>query len=872
MMNRGLLAVIVLVGTSCQVRSLELRQTPGDGAGGSGLFGGASGSGAVDGFLTGGTSPAGGTFGGQMAGGTGGTAGAASGGAAGSSAGGAGGNSPGRIEICNGADDDGDNLVDEGFDLQVDPANCGSCGKACTFSHAAPLCQAGQCALGACFDGYADADQQPANGCECLFTNNKVELCDGQDNDCDGMVDEDFDFKTNTTHCGGCFKPCAFAQASASCVNGACTLGACMAGFTDTNKDARDGCEYRCTTSGTGAEVCDGQDNDCDGMIDNNTTDGGQACGGMPGGTGECRQGRVTCVNGTLICLGAGTAGTELCDGKDNDCDGMTDEDDPFVGKACYPVGVSGCDVTAGTCSGPCKLGSWACSAGRLTCGGVVTPVLETCDNADNDCDGTVDEGFDKQNDPRWCGACGTQCSFTNAIALCTGGACNRGPCMTGFTDANGNPADGCEYACTFEGLEVCDGRDNDCDGLTDGADPDLQFPSINFCAQLGECGQGPGGSARYPGARSFPVCTTAPGAARPDWVCNYPATVETVAGMPNTIATQESICDAKDNDCDGASDEHTTNRPGTMCVEATGMGECQRRGSYRCQADPKLDTTCDFSGVPVRTPAHETCDGLDNDCDGLVDESWDNPATVAFTRCGADPCRGVRDDLGMLTSGGNPLYVYRHESSRPDATGAAQGSSSARSCSRAAVMPWTQVNQAQALAACQRAGMRLCTATEWVDACKGGQACVSNYFPYACAFNSMTCNGAEKARNAPLATGAEASCVTDGAANSRFDMSGNVAEWTSQQQGMLGTKRIFILRGGSFNNYEPALRCDSTLLAFAEDYAFTDAGFRCCSRCAGGLAECSGTCVNLSSSNTHCGACGTACSGGTTCVNGRCQ
>ena len=107
-------------------------------------------------------------------------------------------------------------MVDEGFDLQIDPANCGACGKACSFGHAAPLCQAGQCALGACFDGYADADKQAANGCECLFTNNKVEICDGQDNDCDGMIDEDFDFQTNTTHCGGCFKPCAFAQASAT--------------------------------------------------------------------------------------------------------------------------------------------------------------------------------------------------------------------------------------------------------------------------------------------------------------------------------------------------------------------------------------------------------------------------------------------------------------------------------------------------------------------------------------------------------------------------------------------------------------------------------------------------------------------------------
>jgi hypothetical protein len=873
-MKRALLPAILLGLTSCQVRSLELRQFPPDGGGGSGLFGGSGGSG-VDGFLTGGSTAAGGTFGGSPTGGAGGVGGAPAGGTGGTASGGAGGNCPnGRDEICNGVDDDCDNMVDEGFDLATDPQHCGSCAKTCSFSHAAPLCQAGQCALGACFDGYADADHQPANGCECLFTNNKIEICDGQDNDCDGMIDEDFDFKSSTTHCGGCFKPCAFAQASASCVNGVCTLGACMAGYTNTNNDARDGCEYRCTTSGGGAEVCDGQDNDCDGMIDNNTTDGGQACGGMPGGTGECRQGKVTCVNGTLICLGAGTPGAELCDGKDNDCDGMTDEDDPFVGKACYPVGVAGCDVTAGTCTGPCKLGSWACSAGRLACNGVVVPALETCDNVDNDCDGTPDEGYDKQNDPRFCGGCNTKCQYTNAIALCQNGACTRGPCLPGWTDTNGNPADGCEYQCTFEGVEACDGKDNDCDGLTDAADPDLQYPTINFCSQLGECGQGPGGSTRYPGARSFPVCTTPAGASRPDWTCNYPGTVETVAGSPNTIVTQETLCDGKDNDCDGASDEQTTNRPGTTCADATGMGQCQRQGTYRCQSDPKADTACDFAGVPVTTPSHEVCDGKDNDCDGLIDESWDNPSTAAFARCASsEVCRGVRDDVAQLTSGGSALYIYRYESSRADASGAGQGSSAARACSRAGVLPWTVVNQAQALAACQKAGMRLCSATEWGDACKGSQACTSNYFPYACTFNATTCNGAERNLGGPLPTGMDSACTTTGAAGTtRLDMSGNVSEWTSQQQGMLGTKRIFILRGGSFNNYEPALRCDSSLLAFAEDYAFTDAGFRCCSRCAPGQADCNGTCVNLGASNGNCGACGTACAGGQSCLNGRCQ
>jgi hypothetical protein len=867
-MKRIAIAASLLTFVACEVRSLEVRQLPPGAGGQSG-----SGAGGTGGFNIGGSSPVGGSDG-SATGGTGGAGGSATGGngGAGGSTGGTGGTG-GRIcpvvrdEICNGLDDDCDGAIDNGFNLQTDPENCGRCGSRCSYVHAYPACQAGQCALGTCFEGYADADHKPENGCECLYTNNKVEICDGADNDCDGMIDEDFDFQNDKSHCGGCFRTCAYQQAAATCSTGACTMGACTTGYLDLNRDSKDGCEYRCTPSNGGVEVCDGQDNDCDGTIDGDVTDDGQACGGMPGGTGECRQGSRMCINGVLVCVGAGIPGTEVCDGKDNDCDGNTDEDDPFVDTACYPVGVSGCNVNTQSCTAPCQLGQWACTSGRLSCTGMVTPTTEVCDDADNDCDGSTDEGFDKANDPRFCGGCNIRCQFANAIALCQSGSCVRGPCQPGWTDANGLPGDGCEYLCNTEGMEVCDGRDNDCDGKTDADDPDLQYPATNFCSQLGECGRGPGGSTRYGSAASYPVCATAAGASRPDWICNYPASVQTVAGSPNQIVAQESLCDTLDNDCDGATDEHTTNRPNTSCEDTTGMGECRRRGTYKCQSNAALDTACDFSGSSARTPEHEACDGKDNDCDGVVDESWDNPDTAAFTRCGGVSCRGVRDDVAQVGA----TWVYRYESSRVDASGASAGTSSARPCSRSGVMPWTLVNQGQALAACQRIGMRLCTDSEWVAGCKGSQACTADYFPYACSFDANLCNGAERGRGAAVAVGSETMCTTVGA-NTLYDMSGNVAEWTSQQNGMSGTKKIFILRGGSFNNYQPALRCDSSLLAFAEDYAFLDAGFRCCSSCAPGQAECSGSCVDLASSNAHCGACGNACAGGSSCTNGTCR
>ncbi|MCB9547068.1 MAG: hypothetical protein H6706_14615 [Myxococcales bacterium] len=72
-------------------------------------------------------------------------------------------------------------------------------------------------------------------------------------------------------------------------------------------------------------EVCDGIDNDCNAAIDDNPRDVGQAC---TVGVGACRRGgRTTCSRGELGCDGqAGQPGFEVCNDEDDDCDGRTDE------------------------------------------------------------------------------------------------------------------------------------------------------------------------------------------------------------------------------------------------------------------------------------------------------------------------------------------------------------------------------------------------------------------------------------------------------------------------------------------------------------------------------------------------------------------
>jgi hypothetical protein len=69
--------------------------------------------------------------------------------------------------VCDGKDNNCDGTPDEGFDLQSDPQNCGSCGILCpSYDHAETLCSEGQCLMGPCEDGWLDQDDDPANGCE----------------------------------------------------------------------------------------------------------------------------------------------------------------------------------------------------------------------------------------------------------------------------------------------------------------------------------------------------------------------------------------------------------------------------------------------------------------------------------------------------------------------------------------------------------------------------------------------------------------------------------------------------------------------------------------------------------------------------------
>src|SRR6185503_19747958 len=139
-------------------------------------------------------------------------------------------------------------------------------------------CSTGSCVIKACRPGAFDANKTAADGCECLQSNGGIEICDTQDNNCDGVIDDGFKLDSDVNNCGVCGKRCIFPFAKASCAGSMCKMDECLPGFYDLNKVAADGCEYACIKSNMGKEICDGQDNDCNGMIDDGITDAPPAC------------------------------------------------------------------------------------------------------------------------------------------------------------------------------------------------------------------------------------------------------------------------------------------------------------------------------------------------------------------------------------------------------------------------------------------------------------------------------------------------------------------------------------------------------------------------------------------------------------------
>ena len=423
-----------------------------------------------------------------------------------------------------------------------------------------------------CVDGDADDDGWPA-AADCDDTDaanfpGNTESCDGQDNDCDTLLD-----------------------AGADGVDGQ---------ESDDDGDGQWPCEGDCDDSEAAVldgatEQCDGLDTDCDGSVPGDETD--------PDGDGSLECGGDCAPLDATVYAGA----PESCDEVDSDCDGdlvdgAVDEDDDGIpdcvdpdvnvgddddaasvdadgdlfpaavdcddsDASIYPNAPESCDAIDQDCDGS-LVDSFAdldgdgepdCIDADVDGDGVVTADdcddgeaavfpgnTEVCpDGLDNDCDLSIDEDEDSDGD---------------TFSTCVGGDCDD-------TDPAVNPA----------AMELCDGRDNNCDGDVDeGFVADLDGDGYSACAN--DCDD----------------------------------------TDPTVYWGHPELCDGIDNDCNGVSDADTAG-------EVDGDGD----GSLSCadcdDADPSAAPGLLEGGAPG------TCrDGADNDCDGPVDD-FDSDCSFCF-------------------------------------------------------------------------------------------------------------------------------------------------------------------------------------------------------------------------------------------------
>ncbi len=212
-----------------------------------------------------------------------------------------------------------------------------------------------------------------------------------------------------------------------------------------------------CKPKDPGVEVCNGKDDDCDGTIDEDL--GETECG-----KGECTVKQKNCVDGSPKTCTPKAPGVEVCDGKDNDCDGNIDNG--FPTDTC---GVGECKVTVSACSGGMP--------------GVCTPKMPTteiCNGKDDDCDGTVDDGIADVT-------CGSGVCANTAPGCVSGApgvcipkdlgieACGVGECINFVSKCIGGVPQTC--APKPAGVESCNGRDDDCDGTPDNGAPAAMCP-----------------------------------------------------------------------------------------------------------------------------------------------------------------------------------------------------------------------------------------------------------------------------------------------------------------------------------------------------------------------------------------------------------